>query len=118
MTMPNSIASRNAGNTPSDRLARKTSADADTVAPRQSDMMLPVSVMNVMPTATQPMKEMALSSALMLIGDVKPGVVSAKIAIAAPAMMRTASTRCRARMPPRRNLARSEVSLMPRRPDG
>ena len=46
-------------------------------------MMLPVSVMKVMPTATQPMKEIALSSALMLIGEVKPGVVSAKTAIAA-----------------------------------
>ena len=51
---------------PTDRLARKISADADSVAPRQSDMMLPVSVMKVMPTATQPMNEMALSSALML----------------------------------------------------
>jgi hypothetical protein len=33
------------------------------VAPRHSDMMLPVSVMKVMPTATQPMNEMALSRA-------------------------------------------------------
>ena len=41
-------------------------------------MMLPVSVMKVMPTATQPMKEIALSSALMLSGEVKPGVVSAQ----------------------------------------
>ena len=46
-------------------------------------MMLPVSVMKVMPTATQPMNEIALSSALMLSGVGKPGVVSAKIAIAA-----------------------------------
>ena len=68
---------------PADRLARKTSADADSVAPRQSDMMLPVSVMKVMPTATQPMNEMALSSALMLSCEVKPGVVSANTAMAA-----------------------------------
>ncbi len=47
-------------------------------------MMLPVSVMKVMPTATQPMNEMALSSALMLIGEVKPGVVNANSAIADP----------------------------------
>ena len=45
-------------------------------------MMLPVSVMKVMPTATQPMNEMALSSALMLSCEVKPGVVSANTAIA------------------------------------
>ena len=66
---------------PADRLARNISADADNVAPRQSDMMLPVSVMKVMPTATQPMNEIALSSALMLSGEVKPGVVSAKTAM-------------------------------------
>ena len=47
-------------------------------------MMLPVSVMKVMPTATQPMNEMALSSALMLSCEVKPGVVSANTAIADP----------------------------------
>ena len=102
--------------TPTDRLARKTSADADTVAPRQSDMMLPVSVMKVMPTATQPMNEMALSSALMLSGEVKPGVVSANSAMAAPAAMRTPSTRCRAR--PRDEACAQRKSLMPPRPDG
>ena len=81
--MPNRSASTNAGRMPSDRLARKTSAEADSVAPRQSDMMLPVSVMKVIPTATQPMNEMALSRALKLICEVKPGVVSANTAIAA-----------------------------------
>ena len=66
----------------------------------QSDMMLPVIVMNVMPTATQPMNEIALSRALMLSGEVKPGVLSAKIAMAPPAMMRIASTSVAgARMP-------------------
>ena len=35
---------------PTDRLARKINAEAETVAPRPSDMMLPVSVMKVMPT--------------------------------------------------------------------
>ncbi len=101
MTIPNKSASTNAGEIPSDKLAKKINADADTVAPRHSDMTLPVSVMKVMPTATQPIKEIAVSSALTLSGDVKPGVVSAKIAMAAAAIMRTASTRCRARAAPR-----------------
>src|SRR3954465_7225411 len=99
--MPNSSVSRDAGRMPADRLAKKTSADADSVAPRQSDMMLPVSVMKVMPTATQPMNEMALSNALMLICEVKPGVVSAKIAIAAMAIVRIARTMWRVVMPRR-----------------
>ena len=86
---------------PADRLDRKISADADSVAPRQSDMMLPVSVMKVMPTATQPMNEMALSSALMLSCEVKPGVVSANTAIAAMVMTRIARTMWRVVMPPR-----------------
>src|SRR5215472_12953617 len=81
MTTPNRMAIKNAANTPNDRLARKISAEADTVAPRQRDMMLPVSVMKVMPMATQPMSEMALSNALMLSDDMKPGVLSAKAAI-------------------------------------
>jgi hypothetical protein len=114
MATPNRTAIKNAANTPNDKLARKISAEADTVAPRQRDMMLPVSVMKVMPTATQPMSEMALSNALMLSGEMKPGVPSAKAAIVPPATMRTASTRCRARAPRRRNRARSNSSLMPR----
>ena len=73
--------------------------------------MLPVMVMNVMPTATQPMNEIALSSELMLSGEVKPGVLSAKIAIAPPATMRTASTKL-----PGRARRRGEIgSAMKRR---
>ena len=90
--MPKRRATRKAGNTPSDKLARKTNAEADTVAPSASDMMLPVIVMKVMPTATQPIKEIALSRELMLSGEVKPGVLSAKNAIAPPATMRTRRT--------------------------
>ena len=77
MTMPNTTAARNAGRMPKDRHARNISADADTVAPSASDMMLPVSVMNVMPTATQPTNEIAVRSALKLSGVRNPGVVSA-----------------------------------------
>ena len=98
-TMPNNRVSRNAGRMPADRLARKTSADADSVAPRQSDMMLPVNVMKVMPTATQPMNEMALSRALMLSGDVKPGVVRANIAMAAMVSARMPRTMRRRAVP-------------------
>ena len=115
--MPNRMATRKAGNTPRDRLARNTSAEADTVAPSASDMMFPVMVMKVMPTATQPMNEIAFSSELMLSGDVKPGVLSANNAIAPPATMRIASTTCLACMPPKRNRERNETSLMPPRPD-
>ena len=111
MTTPKRIATRKAGNTPSDRLARKTSADADTVAPSASDMMLPVMVMNVMPTATQPMKEIALSSELMLSGEVKPGVLSANNAIAPPATMRTASTSWRARTLPTQAKSRAQRNV-------
>ncbi len=118
ITTPKAIATRNAGNTPIDKLARKISAEAETVAPRHSDMMLPVSVMKVMPTATQPMNEMALSSALMLSGEVNPGVERAKMAIAPPATMRIASTICRAHTRPNPSLDRRETSLMRRRPDG
>ena len=81
-------------------------------------MMLPVSVMKVMPTATQPMKDMAVSSALMLRSEVNPGVLSAKLASATAAI--TAHRQ--------HHMARTHVaepkpfaqrsSLMPPRPDG
>ena len=103
---------------PADRLARKTSADADSVAPRQSDMMLPVSVMKVMPTATQPMNEMALSSALMLSGEVKPGVVSANTAIAARRRCGRSGTRCRAGRRSSEIGERMRVIAHAARPDG
>jgi hypothetical protein len=64
------------------------------------------------------MKEIALSNELILSGEVNPGVLSAKNAIAPPATMRTANTRRRADVPLRRNLERSESSLMRPRPDG
>ena len=47
-------------------------------------MMLPVRVMKVMPTATQPMKEIAFRSALMLICDVNPGVDGSGVDRSAP----------------------------------
>jgi hypothetical protein len=116
MAMPNASASTNAGRIPADRLARKTSAEAETVAPSASDMMLPVSVMKVMPTATQPMNDMAVSRALMLSSEVNPGVLSAKLASASPAMARTASTTWRTRTSPNRSLSCSKCWIMPPRP--
>ena len=72
-------------------------------------MMLPVSVMKVMPTATQPMNEMALSNALMLICEVKPGVVSAKIAMRSRRRCGSPARRCRACVPRGETDARSGV---------
>ena len=87
-------------------------------------MMLPVSVMKVMPTATQPMNEMALSSALMLSGEVKPGVVSANIA-RPPGDGPDAETMRRRSVPLRRTdraaataPPAARASLMPPRPGG
>ena len=45
----------------------------DSVAPRQNDITLPDSVMNVMPTATQPMNDMVVSSENRLVAVRKPG---------------------------------------------
>ena len=100
---------------PTDRLARKISADADSVAPRQSDMMLPVSVMKVMPTATQPMNEMALSSALMLS---RRGEARRRAQRKQPRFGRTKDARLRERN--RGCGAQNDVAvlLMPPRPGG
>ncbi len=89
---PNRIASANAGQTPKASVARKTIAEAETVAPSASDIMLPVSVMKVMPTATQPMKDMALSSAKKLGSEMIPGVLSIQMASAANAPRRMPQT--------------------------
>jgi hypothetical protein len=76
-------------------------------------MMLPVSVMKVIPTATQPTNEIAVSNALMLNVDKNPWVVSAKPAMVAAATMRMPSTRWRARKPLPRSLLPNAISVMP-----
>ena len=58
---------------------------APSVAPSANDMMLPESVMKVMPMATQPMNDMVVSSEIRLTVDRKPGVRSAKTTSAASA---------------------------------
>jgi len=55
----------------------KTMPLVDNVTPSENDMMLPLSVMKVMPTATQPMKDVVLSSENRLTAVKKPGVVRA-----------------------------------------
>ncbi len=114
----NNNVSKNAGRIPNDNVARNIRAEAETVAPSASDMMLPVSVMNVMPTATQPTNEMAVNSALRLRGVRKPGVVSANPAIAAAAARRIHSATCRTRARCCSNRVRSAISVMPLRRDG
>src|SRR6185437_1627733 len=87
---PNSTATMQAPTMASARLDRKTSAAAERVTPSDSDMMFPVRVMKVMPTATQPMKEIAVISAERLKGEMKPGVAIDQIASAAKAKRRIA----------------------------
>jgi hypothetical protein len=42
-----------------------------------NDMMLPLNVINVIPTATQPMKDTVVKSDLMLVAERNPGVETA-----------------------------------------
>ena len=70
----------------------KTIVVAPSVAPRANDMMLPESVMKVMPMATQPMKEIVVISDTRLTFERKPGVPSANAANAASAATRIASS--------------------------
>jgi hypothetical protein len=55
----------------------KMSEEAERVAPRHSDIMFPERVMKVIPTATQPIKDMEVSRAARLGVETKPGVVKA-----------------------------------------
>jgi len=63
----------------------KTTVVADIVAPMLNDMMLPLSVINVIPTATQPMKDTVVKSERMLVVERNPGVEIANNTIAAMA---------------------------------
>ena len=55
-------------------------------------MMLPDSVMKVMPTATQPMNDTVVSKASRLMREKKPGVATAQASKASTATMRTICT--------------------------
>ena len=58
---------------PSGSAAMNTMPLVDSVTPSANDMMLPLSVMKVMPTATQPMKDVVFSSEKRLTAVKKPG---------------------------------------------
>src|SRR6266498_1981001 len=57
--------------------AIKMIAVAPTVEPSENDMILPLNVINVIPTATQPMNDTVVSSDRTLGFDRKPGVTTA-----------------------------------------
>ena len=59
---------------PSGSAAMNTIPLVDSVTPSANDMMLPLSVMKVMPTATQPMNEVVFKSENRLTVVKKPGV--------------------------------------------
>ena len=71
----------------------------ESVTPSENDMMLPLSVMKVMPTATQPMNDVVFSSENRLTAVKKPGVVTAT-----PTSASTASKRIATRTCPRRRM--------------
>jgi hypothetical protein len=74
----------------------KTMVVADKVAPRQNDMTFPLRVMKVMPTATQPTKDIVVSSDRILVVERNPGVARAAMTRLPPASIRTRmSTRLR-----------------------
>jgi hypothetical protein len=77
---------------PSGRLAMNTIVVTDRVAPRQNDITLPESVMNVMPTATQPMNDMVVASENRLVAVRKPGVAKAAATTASTAAARIATS--------------------------
>ncbi len=65
---------------------------APSVAPSANDMMLPESVMKVMPMATQPMNDIVVISDTRLTVDRNPGVPSANATSATNAIARIASS--------------------------
>ena len=81
----NTNATASAPASPSGRLNVNTMVVAPSVAPSANDMMLPESVMKVMPMATQPMNDIVVISDTRLTFERKPGVPSANAANAASA---------------------------------
>jgi hypothetical protein len=96
ISAPNASAAKKPNTTPPTlTAAMKIMALAPTSAPSENDMMFPLMVISVMPTATQPMKETVVSSESMLGFDRKPGVVSATTASTANTSKRMIATRLR-----------------------
>ena len=70
----------------------KTIAVAPTSAPSANDMIFPLIVISVMPTATHPIKETVVNSERILGWDKKPGVVRATAARTTRTTARTMPT--------------------------
>ena len=77
--MPNPIANTSAGTIPNARPEMKMREQAESVTPKHSDMILPERVIKVIPTATQPIKDIEVNRATMLGVDRNPGVARAPI---------------------------------------
>ena len=80
-----------AGN-PSGSADMNTMPLVESVTLSANDMMLPLSVMKVMPTATQPMNDVVFSSENRLTAVKKPGVVATMIKSANKAATRMATS--------------------------
>src|SRR5262249_19856293 len=82
-------AKRSAGNKPKGSAETNTTVVAARVAPKLNDMMLPDSVMKVMPTATQPTNDTVVASERRLVAEKKPGVSAAATTSATQSRTRT-----------------------------
>ena len=89
---PNARATINAPTTPSGSAAMNTIPLVESVTPSANDMMLPLSVMKVMPTATQPMNDVVFNSENRLTAVKKPGVATAAATSASTAAKRIATS--------------------------
>jgi hypothetical protein len=88
---PNAKATINAPARPSGSAAMNTMPLVESVTLSANDMMLPLSVMKVMPTATQPMNEVVFNRENRLTAVKKPGVVTAAATSANTATKRIAT---------------------------
>ena len=89
---PNANAMSSAGINPSGSTAMNTIPLVESVTPSANDMMLPLSVMKVMPTATQPMNDVVFKSENRLTAVKKPWVVAATAISASTAASRIATS--------------------------
>ena len=77
---------------PSGSAAMNTMPLVDSVTPSANDMMLPLNVMKVIPTATQPMNEVVFKSENKLTAVKNPGVAKATPTSASMAARRIATS--------------------------
>ena len=91
----------------------KGMAATEAVAPRQNDMILPLMVIKVMPTATQPMNETVVSIDRTLGFEENPGVARATTMSAPSAVTRMAVSSARRSDPTIRTHSRAAVRPFP-----